>query len=72
MLPRISLIGISYFHISACDFLDLCDRHGLYVIDECSNGEGNVYGVYRDPVATFDGLIKQEAIFAVPGSALKA
>ncbi|MBE4717297.1 helicase-related protein [Pseudarthrobacter sp. AB1] len=44
----------------------------LYVIDECSNGEGNVYGVYRDPVSTFDGLIKQEAIFAVPGSALKA
>jgi superfamily II DNA or RNA helicase len=44
----------------------------LYVIDECSNGEGNVYGVYRDPMATFDGLIKQEALFIVPGSALKA
>ncbi len=44
----------------------------LYVIDECSNGEGNVYGVYRDPIATFDGIIKQDAIFTVPGSALKA
>ncbi len=44
----------------------------LYVIDECSNGEGNVYGVYRDPITTFDGLIKQEALFTVPGSALKA
>ncbi|MGH3500946.1 MAG: helicase-related protein [Nocardioidaceae bacterium] len=44
----------------------------LHVIDECSNGEGNVFGVYRDPVTTFEGLIKQEAIFTVPGSALKA
>lgn len=44
----------------------------LYVIDRCSNGIGNVFGVYRDPVATFAGLIKQEAIFQVPGSALKA
>jgi SNF2-related domain/Domain of unknown function (DUF3883) len=44
----------------------------LYVIDNCANGEGNVFGVYRDPVLTFDGLIKQDAIFTVPGSALTA
>jgi len=44
----------------------------LYVVDECSTGEGNVFGVYRDPVAAFEGLIRQEAIFTVPGSALKA
>ncbi|WP_270886256.1 helicase-related protein [Pedococcus sp. 5OH_020] len=44
----------------------------LYVIDECSKGGGNVYGVFRDPITTFDGLIKQEALFTVPGSALKA
>jgi hypothetical protein len=43
----------------------------LYVIDQCSTG-GNMFGVYRDPVYTFGGLIKQEAIFKVPGSALKA
>ena len=44
----------------------------LYVIDECSDGAGNVFGTYRDPVATFEGLIKQDAIFTVPGSVLKA
>ncbi len=44
----------------------------LYVIDECSNGVGEVFGVYRDPITAFGGLIKQEAIFKLPGSALKA
>jgi len=44
----------------------------LYVIDGCSNGTGNVFGVYRDPISTFGGLIKQEAMFKLPGSALKA
>lgn len=44
----------------------------LYVIDQCSNREANVFGVYRDPVIAFKGLIKQEAIFRIPGSALKA
>jgi hypothetical protein len=44
----------------------------LYVVDTCQNGAGNVFGIYRDPVATFEGLIKQDAIFTVPGSALKA
>jgi superfamily II DNA or RNA helicase len=44
----------------------------LYVVDDCQNGEGNVFGTYRDPIATFEGLIKQDAIFTLPGSALKA
>ena len=44
----------------------------LYVIDQCSQGAGNVFGIYRDPVAAFGGLIKQEALFTVPGSVLKA
>lgn len=44
----------------------------LYVIDQCSNKVGEVFGIYRDPIAAFGGLIKQEAIFKLPGSALKA
>ena len=44
----------------------------LYVIDQCSNGVGEIFGVYRDPIAAFGGLIRQEAIFTLPGSALKA
>ncbi len=44
----------------------------LYVIDNCHNSRGVVFGVYRDPITTFDGLIKQDAIFRLPGSALVA
>jgi superfamily II DNA or RNA helicase len=44
----------------------------LYVVDHCSDRKGDIYGVYRDPVATFEGLIKQEPVFKIPGSALKA
>ncbi len=43
----------------------------LYVIDQCLNGVGDVFGVYRDPISVFGGLIKEEAVFKVPGSALK-
>jgi hypothetical protein len=42
------------------------------VVDRCSEGGGSIYGVYIDPVATFEGLLKQDAIFAVSGSALKS
>jgi superfamily II DNA or RNA helicase len=44
----------------------------LYVVDQCSNRVGELYGIYQDPVATFEGLLKQDAIFTVSGSALKA
>jgi hypothetical protein len=44
----------------------------LYVIDHCFNGSGTVYGAYRDPVSLFDGLLKQDAVFTVPGSVLRA
>lgn len=44
----------------------------LYVIDGCSDQRGSVFGTYRDPVTTFQGLIKQDAVFRLPGSALKA
>jgi hypothetical protein len=44
----------------------------LYVVEQCSNRVGDLYGIYQDPVATFEGLLKQDAIFTVSGSALKA
>jgi hypothetical protein len=44
----------------------------LYVIDRCSDGVGATFGVYRDPISTFGEMIRQEAIFQVPGSVLKA
>jgi hypothetical protein len=46
------------------------DDYWLYVVDRCSEG-GSPYGIYRDPVATFEGLLKQDAIFTISGSALK-
>jgi len=44
----------------------------LYVIDQCSEGDGSIFGYFRDPVTTFEGLLKQDAFFTLPGSALKA
>ena len=44
----------------------------LYVVDHCSSRVGDLYGIYQDPVATFEGLLKQDVIFTVSGSALKA
>ena len=48
------------------------DDYWLYVVDNCSDLVGTVYGIYRDPWSTFEGLLKQDAVFTVPGSALKA
>jgi hypothetical protein len=48
------------------------EDYWLYVVDQCSKGDGSIYGVFRDPVATFDGLLKEDAIFTVSGSALKS
>jgi hypothetical protein len=44
----------------------------LYVVDQCRDGKGQLFGSYRDPVFTFEGLITQAAVFNVPGSALMA
>jgi superfamily II DNA or RNA helicase len=44
----------------------------LYVVEQCADGKGTLFGSFQDPVSTFEGLIKQEAVFRVPGSALKA
>jgi hypothetical protein len=45
------------------------DYH-LYVVDQCSSG-GRLYAAYPDPIRTFHVNIKSDAIFTVPGSALK-
>jgi hypothetical protein len=47
------------------------DDYWLYVVDQCSEG-GTLFGVYRNPVLTFEGLLKEDAIYTVPGSVLKA
>jgi len=49
-------------------------QHGkdywLYVIDQCSDGQGRVYGTFQDPVKVFASDITADAIFKVPGSSL--
>lgn len=47
------------------------DEFWLYVVDQCSNGTGNLFGAYRDPATLFASDMKGEAIFKVPGSSLK-
>lgn len=42
----------------------------LYVVDQCHNGTGQLFGVYRSPAQLFANDITGEAIFRVPGSRL--
>lgn len=44
----------------------------LYVIDQCNDSRGRLFGAFGDPLTTFRADIKAEAIFKVPGSSLTA
>jgi hypothetical protein len=54
----------------------IATQHGkdywLYVVDQCHDGEGSLYGAYANPVLTFGDLATGNVIVHVPGSALKA
>ena len=54
----------------------IATQHGrdyvLYVVDQCQDGTGVLYGVYPDPARTFADLSTGTVIAHVPGSALKA
>lgn len=54
----------------------IASQHGreywLYVVDQCHDGKGSLYGSYADPVRTFGDLATGHVIVHVPGSALKA
>ncbi len=43
----------------------------LYVVDQCSDGEGRLFGRYQDPATLFSTDMKGDAIFRVPGSTLR-
>lgn len=47
-------------------------NYWLYVVDQCHDGTGRVYGTYADPVRTFRHFTKGDVVVHVPGSALKA
>ncbi|MFI5493617.1 helicase-related protein [Actinoplanes sp. NPDC051859] len=42
----------------------------LYVVDQCHDGQGVLFGMYRDPVKVFAEEIRSDAVFRVPGSTL--
>ncbi len=54
----------------------IATQHGkdywLYVVDQCHDGKGTLYGTYPDPARTFRDLSTGQVIVHVPGSALKA
>ena len=54
----------------------IATQHGrdyvLYVVDQCQDGTGVLYGVYPDPARTFADVSAGTVIVHVPGSALKA
>jgi len=43
----------------------------LYVVDQCNDNKGRLFGRYQDPAALFSTDMKGDAIFRVPGSTLK-
>jgi superfamily II DNA or RNA helicase len=43
----------------------------LYVVDQCSDGPGRLFGAYEDPATLFSTDMVGDAIFRVPGSTLK-
>lgn len=48
----------------------LGDAYWLYVVDQCHDGNGQLFGVYRDPAERFEDLMKDLTTVVVPGSAL--
>ena len=44
----------------------------MYVIDQCRNGSGTVFGIYPDPMAAFRDVLAGAANVRVPGKALAA
>ena len=45
-------------------------EYWLYVVDNCHNGTGGLFGAYSDPAVVFADDMRGEAIFRVPGSSL--
>jgi hypothetical protein len=43
----------------------------LYVVDQCADGAGRLFGAYEDPATLFSSDMVGDAIFRVPGSSLK-
>ena len=54
----------------------IATQHGraywLYVVDQCQDGTGTLFGGFPDPVRIFGDLFTGKVIMHVPGSALKA
>ncbi|MGI6797713.1 helicase-related protein [Gordonia sihwensis] len=42
----------------------------LYVVDNCADGHGTLFGIYSDPATLFSNDMIGDAIFRVPGSVL--
>ena len=46
-------------------------NYWLYVVDQCADGTGRLFGAYEDPATLFATDMTGDAIFRVPGSSLK-
>jgi len=50
----------------------LREDYWLYVVDQCHDGTGELFGAYRNPAELFAGLTKDVPIVRITGSDLKA
>ena len=48
------------------------DDYWLYVVDECADGIGHLYGRWQNPIRTFPGGFIDIPLWRLPGSQLKA
>jgi superfamily II DNA or RNA helicase len=48
------------------------DDYWLYVIDQCSDGVGRIYGRFQNPAERFRSFMQDVAVVRIPGSALKS
>ena len=50
----------------------LGDDYWLYVVENCSDGQGQLYGAWQNPADTFRDSFTDVSIVRLPGSELKA
>ena len=69
---RASATGIALTGGELAQAAQLGDDYWLYVVDQCADGTGNLYGAWQNPIQTFQGGFTGVRLWRLPGSELKA
>ena len=69
---KASTTGITLTGGELAQAAQLGDDYWLYVVDECADGIGHLYGAWKNPIQTFPGGFTDIPLWRLPGSELKA